>query len=539
MGYPFELQVLVIEDEQGSKTFYDAVFEKLAGQGYDLAPLRYAFCHEDGVRALGANTIYHLVILDLRLPRCPDEPPAEGLDFGLDLLNRCAERNEYPIPALLVISGHLDKADQGDLHARVTSGFAHGQVLFKGGNLEADIRTALDRCLRYCQVSVHLRDGGIALFPTLTPRDKDLLRRAVIAEGCCIGLDIGWWSAEFTPPIRGDARYSGWTKTLMGAFLLDKGRGKSRPTFFKLAPNAGAESVAAEAKLLQHKLSHIKVFPPVIAGNRSLLITQKVGDDDGPPVALADFLGRKAGEAQPHIAKVVREVATQVRQLGDYSPNQLPVPKLLWPDHNLDTLNAQWERWRGRDFAEQHGPEYDAVAQYKKLLHSRNPLRVGSQSALHGDLSPSNVALDVRTDDVRGYIFDASGVAPGPNFRDLAMLEVTSLLHLPLGLSENLVTSCAKLYETAEILVDPTPPPDLSDRASNTWTLIAEIRRCAMDCPDVSKFVYAITVFDHSLIQLGGLAFAVSHNKIRDPEQAAALAGRIAHWIELISPAPA
>src|SRR5437588_12515438 len=43
MGYPLELQVLIVEDEQGSKNFYDALFEKLGRNGYELAPLRYAF----------------------------------------------------------------------------------------------------------------------------------------------------------------------------------------------------------------------------------------------------------------------------------------------------------------------------------------------------------------------------------------------------------------------------------------------------------------------------------------------------------------
>ena len=67
MAYPSELQVLIIEDEASSKTYYDAVFDSLVGKGYDLAQPKYAFCYEDGVRGLSANTIYHLVVLDLRL----------------------------------------------------------------------------------------------------------------------------------------------------------------------------------------------------------------------------------------------------------------------------------------------------------------------------------------------------------------------------------------------------------------------------------------------------------------------------------------
>src|SRR5262245_15701914 len=283
MSYPHELLTLIVEDEPSSKSYYDAVFDQLAKR-YPLAKPRFAFCHSDGIEAIASDSIYHLVILDLRLPQSPNQPASEGLDFGLDLLEKCSNRNAYPIPAMLVISGFLDRANQTDLTARVNAGFAIGRVLIKGENLEGDIESAIRSCLVYSQVGIHIRDGGIDLLPTISPRDDDLLRRCVVAEECCAGVDLQWWSAECDPSIPSDSPFSGWTKTLMGSFLLDKGRGKSLPTFFKLAPCGGADSVIAEAKLLQHKLSHVKVFQPVISGNRSLLVTQKVGDGDGAPI---------------------------------------------------------------------------------------------------------------------------------------------------------------------------------------------------------------------------------------------------------------
>jgi hypothetical protein len=536
MGYPLEVQALIIEDEPSSKHYYEAVFDSLASGGCPLVTPRYAFCHKDGEAALDTDRIYHLVILDLRLPHCPGEPPAEGVDWGLDLLQRCLSRDSYPVPALLVISAHLDNANQSDLHTRVAAGFSYGRVLIKGVNLEADIRSAVDRAVEYCRVGIHVRDGGVVPFPTISPRDEDLLRRAVLAEGCCNGLDLEWWSAEYDPPFAGDSTFSGWTKTLMGSFLLDNGRGKSRPTFFKLAPNVGAEVVAAEAKLLQHKLSHIKVFQPIIAGNRSLLITQKVGEEDGAPVSLAEYLGRESGVVAPFLPAVIREVTGQLARLGDSSPDHRTVEQLLWPHHDLDRLRAQWDKWRGKHIVERLGAAYDAISVFERLRRCGHSLRVGVQTALHGDLNPTNVALDVRTDGVRGYIFDASGVTAGINFRDLAMLEVTSLLHQPVGAAEDLVTASGPLYGDGEVDVRNPPPPGLSERGQNTWALIAEIRRCALACPEASKLVYAVTVFDHALIQFGGLAFAISRNKLRDPDQAAELVARVAHWLELVSP---
>lgn len=536
MSYPHELLILVIEDEHSSKSFYDAVFEHLAGKGYPLAKPRFAFCHADAVAALRSDCMYHLVILDLRLPQHPNEPAAESLDYGLDLLKTCAQRDAYPVPAMLVISGHLDRANQTDLAARVSGGFAIGHVLIKGANLEGDIESAIKKCLLYCQVGIHVRDGGFDVYPTISPRDEDLLRRLVLAEACCTGIDVQWWSAECDPSVPPDSPFRGWTKTLMGSFLLDQGRGRSRPTFFKLAPCGGAESVAAEAKLLQHKLSHIKVFPPVLSGSRSLLATQKVGDGDGPPIALAEFLGHDASKVVPALPGIVEEVAKQVAKLGDCSPDHKAVSNLLWPAHDLARLESQWQRWKGPNRVEALGKTFDAVETFKKLKQCRIPLRVGIQTALHGDLNPTNIALDVGDSRVRGYIFDASGVAAGPNFRDLAMLEATSLLHLPSGIGDNVVDACRLLYEGSDVLVAGGAPASLTGRSLTTWTLIAEIRKWAMKCPDSTKVAYAITVFDQVMVQFGGLAFAVSRNKIRDPEQAVDLAARVSNWINLVCP---
>jgi hypothetical protein len=176
------------------------------------------------------------------------------------------------------------------------------------------------------------------------------------------------------------------------------------------------------------------------------------------------------------------------------------------------------------------------MARFRLLQRCRVSLRVGVQSALDGDLNPTNVALDVSEGTVRGYIFDASGVSAGVNIRDLAMLEVTSQLHLPVGAASNVVTAMCGLYETADFVPAGSQPTGLSERGQNTRSLIAGLRRAAAAYPDAPEVVYAISVFDHALIQLGGLDFAVSRNKIRDPEHAAELAARAAHWIEMVCP---
>jgi CheY-like chemotaxis protein len=115
MSYPALVQPLVIEDDISVQCGYDFIFEEIRRSG-PVAPTCYAYCHKDALRYLNSEKIFHLVILDLRLPELPGLPAPEGIDFGLALLRQCVDRDSYPIPSLLVVSGQLDKAQQETLH---------------------------------------------------------------------------------------------------------------------------------------------------------------------------------------------------------------------------------------------------------------------------------------------------------------------------------------------------------------------------------------------------------------------------------------
>ena len=179
MSYPRVIQPLIIEDESDAKDYYEAILNGIVKNG-TAAPAHFAFSYEEGHRLLEENTIYHLVIVDLRLPESPGRPASQTLDFGLTLLDQCINRNKCPIPVLLVISGHLNQAKQRELDVRVRDGVAYGHVLVKGDNLEEDLLAAIREAQRYCDIGIHIRDGGEGRYPTLSPRDKDLLRRCVL-----------------------------------------------------------------------------------------------------------------------------------------------------------------------------------------------------------------------------------------------------------------------------------------------------------------------------------------------------------------------
>jgi hypothetical protein len=208
--------------------------------------------------------------------------------------------------------------------------------------------------------------------------------------------------------------------------------------------------------------------------------------------------------------------------LDKQQPDQLAISRLLWQHHERKRLELEWEKWqpKGTLPAGMANP----IEVWSNLRENTQTLRVGVQSVLHGDLNPTNVAMDVGPEKPQAYIFDASGTKGGVSSRDLAMLEVTSLLHAPTGSDEDLVGGCAPLYGVTDLSASLQPPSNLSNRAKNTWTLISSIRKCASAHQDYSSLAYSVLVLDHALIQLGGLAFTVSRNKIVDPRKAAELA---------------
>ena len=254
MSYPISLQALVIEDQEGPKEAYEGIFETIASELENL-PFRpahpcFAFSHEQAVEHLNSSRIFHIVILDLHLPDKPRMPQAEGIELGLDLLARFTDRDRFPVPCLLVISGHVGSTEQARMQDALRQGFHYGRLFSKGtdyGLLENEIRRACLEAIRYCSVGIHLRDAEYEQFPTITPREEDLMRRSVLQQPGTVGLDLNWWSAR-----RFTAAANSWTKVLMGRYLLKGGEGASRPKFFKLLPGTTAElPLLASSSLLR------------------------------------------------------------------------------------------------------------------------------------------------------------------------------------------------------------------------------------------------------------------------------------------------
>ncbi|HEY3411904.1 MAG TPA: hypothetical protein VGM51_02490 [Armatimonadota bacterium] len=320
----------------------------------------------------------------------------------------------------------------------------------------------------------------------------------------------------------------------MGKFVLDDGAGMSRPTFFKLWPSDGAESVFRAADVMQHKLGHINIRSKCSSGTAAVLVTEKVGEESGRPTSLASFLMRDPSSTLPFLPGIVDDVCSQTDRLGTESPDELPIASILWSWHDLERIRNQYEKHSCPPPALDPTLFSDPAEVYDTLRLQQTPIRLARQSCIHGDLNITNIALDVGAKVVRGYIFDAAAFGGGFSGWDLATLEVTTLLHSVGSLDEGLVEYCGSFYNQALPADLGFVREDATSRQRNSASLVYEIRQRVLE--RVSPEVYALMVFDNALMQLGGLDFQVSRNKITLPSDAALLAALAAGWLIRVSP---
>jgi CheY-like chemotaxis protein len=536
MSYPLTIHALVIEDDEGAKEAYKGIFEGIAaeitGLPFSAVLPSFAFSYEEAVTCLESSKIFHVVVLDLRLPAKPRMPTVEGVELGIKLLNQCIERDRYPIPSLLVISGHIGSTEQARLQDAVHHGFHYGRTLVKGdyGLLEAEIRQACNEALRYCSIGVHVRDAGQEQFPTISPRDEDLLRRSALQQSGVIGLDLTWWSAKRLVVIsksRNDST-NPWTKVLMGRYLLDGGRGASRPKFFKLMDGFDAKSVIESARYVEQKLTHIKLACHITTKHSALIVTEKVGAQDARPSSLEIvFAGTEPGWARA----VALQIADQVQQLGDLLPESKPLKALLWPGHDIGLATEQWSRFAPQ-VREQLGYDANPVSLFAELLASEEKQRITERSIVHGDLHMSNVALDVEPNGPHAYIFDAGVVKRNVAGRDIAAIEASVLLHQRIE-HDAFVQICSIVYGPATPGTEDVVAEPSVGVAKDIVEFIQALREAAKTWNEPE--IYALMVFDFVLIQVGGLAFGSYGNKVVDQLSAAYLLAVVGEWYRRVS----
>ena len=532
MSYPRKLQVLIVEDDSDAIEAYRVSFATLKKK-FDIVDPVIVRGFNDAQKRLEGPDIFHVVILDMNLPMETRGQPVEGLAPGEQLLETIAKRDAYPVPVVLIVSGKLNLAQSiGALSDCLTQDFWHGRLVTKGSdNQHQEIERGLSQALRYLDVGIHIRDAGNEWYPTLSPREKDLLRRCVLAQGACLGVDLRWWSAENGPSFSRPNPNAGPTKVLMGHFILDEALGTSLPTFFKFEPAGNAVAVRRDAGILAQKLGHIKVYHTCQSRQRSLIVTQSV-TNRGWPVPLNEYLRSDPGVVGPAIATLINHVVEQLHQLGTAEDDEVQLSAFFWEHLYRDAIEKAWSNCDTRQLRQDGCGNPLAAFDILKAVTAKH--WATRRHCTHGDLNATNVAIDAtQPDGPHAYIFDAAGMRGDFDFRDLATLEVTSILFNSVGLDQQLIHACRVFYDSDFL---PNVPQDIANPpfTRNVLSMIGAIRSRFQT--DQQKRTYALLVFDAVLRQLLGLAVQPSPNKIKNPLHACYLAAWVSHWIKAIAP---
>ena len=222
--------------------------------------------------------------MDLGLPDKNRQEAPPGAEPGVELVRLASLREAYPVPAVLVVSGRLGllKTISG-LQDLLSDGLWYGRLVNKGPDAIDEIERAMQRIQQYCGIGIHIQDAGTKWHPTLSPREDDMIRRCVLAQGD-VGIDLRWWGAERGKSDAIDGQHNGTVKVLAGRFILDHGKGHSRTIFLKFEPAGNARHVFTNVAIMEQKLLHVKVCHTCASSTRGLLVTQCVAE--GQPMAL-------------------------------------------------------------------------------------------------------------------------------------------------------------------------------------------------------------------------------------------------------------
>jgi CheY-like chemotaxis protein len=526
VSYPRILQILVIEDDPGALEAYRTHFASLeAGLPHVVT---YATSRDDAKLHLDGSEIYHVVILDLNLPLAHRGQPADGVSPGEQLLEDLAKRDTYPIPVLLIVSGKLNLAQPiGRLTDRLKDDFWYGRLVNKGLEQFHEIEVGLRKALEYVDVGIHIRDGGKEWFPTLSPREDDLLRRCILSDQSRVGLDVRWWSAEVGSSTSIPSPTSGPTKVLMGQFLMREGMGTSIPTFFKFEPAGNAPFVRRDIAILSQKLSHIKVFHTAQSRQRSMIVTQSA-TNRGVPISLNEYLQRNSKEVGSKIPHLIRQISDQLAQLGDANELEEPIASFFWDHLQRDAIEKTCKTCGQGDHIG------SILGTYEQLRSSSSRIWARNRRCVHGDLNATNIAIDADdNENPQAYIFDAAGMRADLELRDFATLEITTILFNSYGIEDELVNVCHVMYKN-DLLPTYASGSTVTAMSQNVLTMMQAIRSRLLTDQDVAA--YALLVFDAVLRQLSGLGIQPSPNKVRNPVHACCLAAWVAQWMKNVVP---
>lgn len=505
MSYPSEIRTLIIEDESEMIEYYRRTFAEYLHPKYPLlATPVFAESYVDAEVLLRRDGIYHLVILDLRLPERTGDSLGDASARGLGLIPAIGGREEYPVPILVIVTADPRRIiDRPEIGEQLDTMFWKHWVRSKNVDLNQQLVPAIQAAVDYSGIGIHIvgDESADQLRPMLSPREEDLLRRAILdSPSAAVGADLRWWSVDRDPLCIGTPA---WTKVLRGRLILRDPDGLSRERFLKFVSMEEGNAARKSAELLSTKLPHGKVVRFLAAGSRALLVTEKAGPNESTPRPLGAVLRETSSLDDAAIERLATDIVDQLCMLGEATQATTTIAKCLWAHHDPSRLAEAWARLSG-------SAAVDPVMLLAEL-RARPETLVITRRMCHGDLHPGNVSVSSDGSTLRAFIIDAGVMSPDVSAKDVAVLEISILLHADFG-DPGLILKVSPLFDGSDPFGETVVLAAVDDRIVNAIRMIITLRRRMRS--ECDERTYVVLLLDYLLVQIGGVCFGTSHNKI-------------------------
>ena len=369
---PRNLEVLIIEDDKNAIANYSVRFTLLG-----LPPPNVVTSFNEASSTLNSVKSIDLVILDLCIPGEPGLPPPEVIDYGLVLLKQCIERDEHPIPSLIIITGHLEKTEQSAEREKLEREFACGKLVSKSPDrMNSEIDPVIERICVFKQKRISGEH--------IITREKYLVRRLALEldyQGFQLSLPTAQPANLQVSPFSKDD-----TKLFIGKPILQSGAESSHCYYlaFITGDRDRLDATFVQAKQWAETCPHIGI-PKRIQSNTTALLYF--------PLTHAGRSGVGRGAKRTKVCDLVfacmpdgASITALIRDLAQYDPAYRDLDEGFVRDV-LEQSNSRWAKvaaltMRVGAFGEKAGTEGDSkrrrrVAKTFEQNHGNHTCRRG------------------------------------------------------------------------------------------------------------------------------------------------------------------
>lgn len=313
-----DLKILVVEDNETAIRNYRAHF---TGMGLGMPQFVKSF--NEAQSLLSSVEHFDLVILDLCIPEMAVSaemvglPAPEGIQYGLRLKKQCLERDENPIPGLVIITGKLAKIDQSLEREKLEREFACGKLVLKSqSKLSDEIEPVIERTRAFNRQEVTGEQ--------INSREIYLVRRLALHleyQGFELSLLTKQPTDLQAAPFAADG-----ARMFIGKPILEPGKESSRRYYLAFIEGDSHRLDAAfeQAKQWAESCPHVS-RPERFQSNRTALLWCQI---TLPPTSTDD--GKTIGERRTRVCELIiaciddahigdlRKIATLAKDLAQF-----------------------------------------------------------------------------------------------------------------------------------------------------------------------------------------------------------------------------